>query len=361
VEQHATDLWHGLPSAVPTQNTTGKYYFTGRSDGFAPGTSSNPNNARLDPESIRVAKDGKSVFISDEYGPYVYQFDRTTGERIRSFALPGNLAIANQSAVGATEISGNASGRVTNKGMEGLAINASGTKLYGIMQSSLIQDGGDTSAGKTNRIVEIDIASGATKEYAVSNQINGTAYNNSELVSINDNTLAFLPRDGKGLGAGNNAALKQIWAIDLSKATAANDVTNVNYDPAAGTGFFASGKQLLDKTLIGDPLAILLAAGFTAAQIPSKLEGLAFGEDFLGSDGIWYHKLLLGNDNDFVPGTSGDNKIYVFRFTDADLLAKGVTGGLTAQSIASVPEPETFVLALTALAAMGLAARRRRV
>lgn len=49
------------------------------------------------------------------------------------------------------------------------------------MQSSLLQDGGDTSAGKTNRIVQIDIATGNTKEYAVSNQINGKGYNNSEL------------------------------------------------------------------------------------------------------------------------------------------------------------------------------------
>jgi len=134
----------GLASGVPTLNANGKYYFTGRSDGFVAGSSGNPNNARLDPESIRVSKDGKSVFVSDEYGPYIYQFDRSTGERIRSFTLPTNLAVTNQSAIGNNEISGNTVGRVANKGMEGLAISPDGTKLYGIMQSALLQDGGDT-------------------------------------------------------------------------------------------------------------------------------------------------------------------------------------------------------------------------
>ncbi|HEX5354723.1 MAG TPA: esterase-like activity of phytase family protein [Aquabacterium sp.] len=340
----------GLPSAVPSQNTTGKYYFTGRSDGFTPGLSTNPNNARLDPESIRVSKDGKSVFVSDEYGPYVYQFDRTTGERTRTFTLPANLAVPNQSAVGNTEISGNTVGRVANKGMEGLAISPDGTKLYGIMQSALLQDGGDTSAGKTNRIVEIDIATGNTKEYAVSNQIGTKGYNNSELVAINDHTLAFLPRDGKGLGDGSAAVVKQVWAIDLTGAT---DVSGLSGDAAL------QGK-LLAKTQMVDLVAMLKAAGFADTQIPAKLEGLAFGEDIQGSDGSWYHTMVLANDNDFLPGVAGDNKFYVMRFTDADLLGKGVTGGLQMQSIAAVPEPDSLVLAVTAMGALGLAVRRRR-
>ncbi|MGC4062384.1 MAG: esterase-like activity of phytase family protein [Aquabacterium sp.] len=353
----------GLPSAVPSINTTGKYYFTGRSDGFAPGLSSNPNNARLDPESIRVSKDGKSVYISDEYGPYVYQFNRATGERTRTFTLPNDFAVPNQYAVGGkvgqagTEIGGNTTGRVANKGMEGLAISPDGTKLYGIMQSALLQDGGDTAAGKTNRIVQIDIASGETKEFAIGNTINGVQLNNSELVSINDNTLAFLPRDGKGLGDGSAAKNKFVVAIDLSKATAANDITGMSAN--AGTGLF-DGKQLLDTVVLFDIVAKLTAAGIPATQIPSKLEGMAFGEDVLGADGTLYHTLFIGNDNDFVPGTSGDNKDYMFRFTDADLAAKGITGGLTAQSIAAVPEPETYALVLTALGAIGLTGRRRR-
>lgn len=343
----------GLASGVPTQNTAGKYYFTGRSDGFAAGSSSNPNNARLDPESIRVSADGKSVFISDEYGPYVYQFNRQTGERTRTFSLPSDFAIANQNALGATEISGNASGRVTNKGMEGLAISPDGRTLYGIMQSALIQDGGDKN-GKTNRIVQIDIASGAVKEFAVSNLIGSTSYNNSELIAINDHTLAFLPRDGKGLGDGTSAAVKQVWAIDLSKATSANDVTGLSAD---GTTRLFTGKQLLDKAMMFDIAAMLRNAGFSATDIPSKLEGIAFGPDVDG-----YHIMYVTNDNDFVPGTAGGNRQYVFRFKDSDLNAITFSNGqsIGALQMQAVPEPATFALGLSALAVIGGMARRRR-
>jgi len=67
--------------------------------------------------------------ISDEYGPYVYQFNRYTGKRIKVFTLPSKFAVSNLSPVGATEISNNQSGRVANKGMEGLAITPDGKTL----------------------------------------------------------------------------------------------------------------------------------------------------------------------------------------------------------------------------------------
>ena len=82
-------------NGAPAQNDATHYYFSGRSDNFASGASTNPDNARLDPEGVRVSNDGKSVFISDEYGPYVYQFDRATGERIKTFELPASLAVSN--------------------------------------------------------------------------------------------------------------------------------------------------------------------------------------------------------------------------------------------------------------------------
>jgi hypothetical protein len=163
----ATPLNYGVGGA-PALNSAGKNYFTGRSDNFGAGGSLNPNNARLDPEAVRVSRDGKSVFVSDEYGPYVYQFDRFTGERLRSYALPATFGIANLSSTGATEISGNTTGRVTNKGMEGLAISPDGKFLFGFTQSPLLQDGGD--GGQANRIVKIDVESGAISQYAYNNK-----------------------------------------------------------------------------------------------------------------------------------------------------------------------------------------------
>src|SRR5262244_4088684 len=94
-----------LPNGAPALNATDHtHYFTGRSDNFDPTKlSTNPANARLDPEGIRASNDGRHVYISDEYGPYVYEFNRKTGRRVRSFAIPDNLAVALLSARGDTE------------------------------------------------------------------------------------------------------------------------------------------------------------------------------------------------------------------------------------------------------------------
>jgi hypothetical protein len=60
----------GVGSGIPPLNNFFQHFFTGRSDNFESGPNSgDAKDARLDPESIRVSNDGRSVFISDEYGP----------------------------------------------------------------------------------------------------------------------------------------------------------------------------------------------------------------------------------------------------------------------------------------------------
>ncbi len=311
----------GLPNGAPALNGKHTYYFTGRSDNFDPTQlSTDSSDSRLDPESIRVSNNGKVVMISDEYGPYVYMFNRATGTRIKSIKLPDMFAVANLSPVGNTEISGNTSGRVANKGMEGLAISPDGKTLFGAMQSPLIQDGGTN--GQFTRIIKIDIKTGATYQYAYAlTNIGSTSKPKyptiSDVVAINDHELLVDERDGKGLGDDSTAVFKQINHIDL---TGGADVSAVSGE--ANLAPFA-----VAKTLFLDIVAMLNAHGIASTDIPAKLEGLAFGPDIRVGK-VTKHTLWLANDNDFVGaivdsnhpnGIPNPNQFFVFAADTTDV------------------------------------------
>ena len=327
-----------LGSGAPAQNDASHYYFTGRSDNFGSGNSGNPANARFDPESIRVSNDGKSVFISDEYGPYVRQFDRKTGGLIKTFTLPANLDVATLSPQGKTETKNNTSGRTDNKGMEGLAITPDGKTLVGMMQAPLIQDAANTSTKKMVRIVTIDIATGATKEFGYMLTLGSGV---SEITAINDHEFLVDERDGAGLGDGTSAVAKQLFKIDLSGA---QDITGL-------TGAAAAAKAV-GKSSFLDIVSALNANGIASDQIPAKIEGITFGQD-VSYAGDTYHTLYISNDNDFVPDTAGPNQFYVFGFTDNDL------HGLVRQHVAAIPEPASWAMMIGGFGLVGTSLRRR--
>jgi hypothetical protein len=123
---------------------------------------------RFDPEGIRVGNDG-TFYISDEYGPYVFQFNRQ-GHLLRRVEVPSKFFIANPSSNPNDELLDNTSGRQANRGMEGLAISPDGTTLFGMMQNALLQDNGLSPGttdrlGLNNRILKIDLLTGDTHEY----------------------------------------------------------------------------------------------------------------------------------------------------------------------------------------------------
>ena len=315
----------GVGSGVPALNAVDEhFYFTGRSDGFgASHNSGDPNDARLDSESIRVSNDRRRVYISDEYGPYVYEFDRLTGERLRSFTLPSKFFVTTLSAMGAVEIADNTVGRVANKGMEGLAITPDGLTLVGAMQSPLIQDGGDVKGGIT-RLITIDMATGRTHEYAYQLDT-GTKTTISDILAVNDHQFLVDERDSKGRAdtVGSMAGFKRLYLVDLQGA---HDVSNI-------TGAANLKPFTLTKTLFLDIVAGLTAAPaqLDPTQIPAKLEGITFGQDVTYTDPVTQqmmtkHTLYVGNDNDFlatltppVGNADNPNQWFVFAFSNADL------------------------------------------
>ena len=143
--------------------------------------------------------------------PYIYEFDLLTGQRIGSVSLPNKFLIDFPSADGNKELTANISGRQANRGMEGLAISPDGTRLYGMMQSALIQDGALNYAtnppsriGTNNRIVEINLVTGAIREFLY--QLDSASNGVNEILAVNDHEFLVIERDGR---AGASAAFKR--------------------------------------------------------------------------------------------------------------------------------------------------------
>lgn len=313
-------------------------------------------NLRLDPEGIAVSPDG-TVYISDEYGPVIYHFDQS-GQRIGSLPVPAKFLIAAPKKTVAAEISGNTSGRVGNKGMEGLAITPNGQMMVGAMQSPLLQDApvsGTNSTGTNIRFLKYDLTnpSATPKEYVY--QLDNNADLVSEITPINNHQFLVDERDAVG---GTSGGVKKLYLVDLNQANA-TDVSGIANLATTGD---TSGVTALSKIQFADIGALLRAApgALDGGKLPDKFEGYAFGPDL--ADGR--HTLLVTNDNDYAdPNSATTYNGYVFAFAVSnDYLASiGVTDFQLRSlnpGVTFVPEPAT--LSLISVGMLGLLRRHSR-
>ena len=291
------------PAVIATRllRTAGGARFTGLAGAFDPTNS--PSSLRFDPEGIRLARCGGRFFVSDEYGPFLYEFG-PDGRRRRAVGLANKFLIDFPSAVGGDELGKNLAGRQANRGMEGLAISPDGRKLYGIMQSALLQDGAldaaNSRVGTNNRLVEVDVDTGALREflYTLDSRSNGV----SEILAVNDHEFLVLERDGR---AGANAVTKKLFRIDIKDAT---DIRDLKQLPVSDVPL---GVAPVLKTPFLDLLAP--AFGLAGPSLPEKFEGLAFGPDL--ADGR--HLLIVTTDNDF--SATQPSLFYAFGVDSSDL------------------------------------------
>lgn len=101
-------------------------------NGLAPNPANVLGNA-LDPEGFVVHPTTGHLFVSDEYGPSVYEFNRN-GQLVKSFTTPANLIPRDASNVpNYAGDTGNVAGKRTNRGFEGLAISPDGKYVYAIL------------------------------------------------------------------------------------------------------------------------------------------------------------------------------------------------------------------------------------
>jgi phosphodiesterase/alkaline phosphatase D-like protein len=271
-----------------------------------------------DPEGLVVGANG-NLFVSDEYGPSVYEFS-PTGAFIRAFTEPANVLPKNGSTLNfAADGSPTTAGRQDNRGYEGLAISPDGTKLFAVFQDPLQNEGTPSGRNSRNvRIVRFDMATGESDaQYIypleslaeINDRIPGTKddfgstsqgrnIGVSALTAIDDRQLLVIERDNRGVGVGDvqgtiPVGSKRIYQIDLTDATDVSGLTLTS-------NTLPSDVTPVKKSLFLDLADALKTAG---QPIPEKFEGVAIGSRL--EDGSY--ALLVATDNDFSVTQDGNN------------------------------------------------------
>ncbi|MCY2976340.1 MAG: esterase-like activity of phytase family protein [Planctomycetota bacterium] len=253
----------------------------------------------LDPEGLRLLPDGDFA-ISDEYGPAIDRFFES-GARKGSFSLPRWMDLTRERSLADA-----AEGAMPNRGLEGLALNESGTRLLGVMQGPLIQDSypvKEKRYGKHARIVEMGLDGTSEKNQSMNQYLyplTDVKTGISEILAVDSDRYLILERDSE---KGKKAVTKAIYLIDLKEAT---DV--------AGKQRIPSGELPSETRPVSKTIAINLLDdrfGWNRAAAPEKPEGLAWGPRMPdGRRSLW-----VCFDNDFQSDV--DSLFFLFAIEDS--------------------------------------------
>lgn len=246
-------------------------------------------------EGIVVAPDG-TYWLSDEYRPAIYQFDRH-GNLLNRF-IPQGVPTAT-GEFGTPVFPEVYAQRRTNRGFEALALE--GTKLYAFIQSAI--DNPDTTNDATSRnsrnlrILEFDVVTQqVTGEYlyildSISGSGNARTDKIGDAVSLGNGKFLVVERDDRSTADAN----KLIYEIDLKVATNVNNPASLLNLPAGKTLEQLTVAELSAANIapVSKRLTVNAAAiGYTGVE---KLEGLALVDN---------NTLAIINDNDFGVGGS---------------------------------------------------------
>ncbi|KAF4556109.1 Hypothetical protein D9617_1g079840 [Elsinoe fawcettii] len=315
-------------------------------DGFG-GAGPGGERVSVDSEGLVIDNDG-FFWVSDEYGPFVYRFDKK-GKMVSAIKPPGAFIPQRN---GTTSYNSNTApffdpefavdpedpdaGRANNQGFEGLTISADGKTLYILLQSATIQDGGSKNVNRRNtRFLKYDVTKDPPQyiaEYVVPlpfttpNQTRTTAQ--SEVLYVSDTQFLILSRDSNA-GAGLEVTESLYRHADVFDISAA---TNVKSDAAdAVGGQIASNKGVLNPGIKAAEYCSFVDYNINAqlnrfgvrnggplgdGLLNEKWESLALvpvdGKD--GKDGEFF--LISLSDNDFITQNGFLNEGR-FKYSDA--------------------------------------------
>ena len=265
----------------------------------------------FDIESFVIADDG-TLWIGDEFGPFLLHVDATGKVLEPPFPTPDFgegknpeedfvQSPQNPALMANVPNPGEPSPATLKRsqGFEGMAISPDKTKLYPMLEGTVVGD----SEG-TVRIYEFDLATktytGIVGRYPFEDPANAIG----DFAVINDNEFLVIERDGV---SGADAITKHVYKIDLSQQ---------------------DDNGIVQKELVAD----LLQISDPNDLAPSTQEGV-FSFPFVTIEDVLVldeNTILIANDNNY-PGTGGrgeevkDNNEFIWlRLTTPLELARGV-------------------------------------
>ena len=290
----------------------------------SPASGEGAGRISLDSEGLARLPDG-SFYVSDEYGPGIFLFDRN-GKQLGAIPPVPALLPMIDGKLNYTAAKAPDTGRRNNQGLEAAAVTPDGKRLVVILQSATMQDsdGANAAARNNTRILVYDISKTRTPKAPVGHYVlqlptlretgdgkpaNRTAAQ-SEMSALNDHQFLVLSRDGNGRGNGKpyDPVFKSVLLVDTRGATnLAGTPYEASARPVAKAGALVDGitpvKQaelvnLLNPVQLGKFGMNLTTSPSTLYTLPEKLEAMALAPalDPKAPHDVF---LFVGNDNDF--------------------------------------------------------------
>ncbi|KAL9937736.1 hypothetical protein V8E36_003281 [Tilletia maclaganii] len=275
------------------------------------------NHVAFDTEGLALIPNSDAAWISDEYGPYIYYVNRTTGLVKYTIQPPQAITPFIGGSYNFTSSVDPDTGRAPNQGFEGLTLDRTTNTLWAILQTATEQDGGSggKSTNRNTRLLGYNVTdpskANLVSEYVVQlpQSSKGNTRATSEIHIVDSTTFLILSRDGNGFGdTSSDSTFKQ---VDLFSIKSATNIANTKYDSAANPvapngnlvssvtpAKYGSFVNLIQKTELSK-FGLQVGGAIDRTLVASKLESLALAPAADSANPNDY-LLFVVSDNDFI-------------------------------------------------------------